>query len=267
MSYQFIEFELQQDVAYVTLSRQQKMNALNIGMFQELDRVYKQLKKDNTLRAVVIQGKGEHFCSGLDIKSVMKSPTSGLKLLWKWLPGNANLAQRVSLNWQRLSVPVICVIKGHCYGGGMQIALGCDFRIADVNSDFSIMESKWGLLPDMAGLVNLRDLMAKDLAMKLTMTSEVIDADTAFKYGLITQVTDGCEQATQTLLNQLIERSPDALAAVKHSYHRNWSASIRCLLRRETWFQIKLLLGKNQKRAVQRQTSEKPKQFFPRRFK
>ena len=267
MSFQFVELDQRNGVAYLTLNRPEKMNALNIEIFQELDRAYKSLKKDRTLRAVVIKAQGEHFCSGLDIKSVMLSPVSGLKLLWKWLPGNANLAQRVSINWQRLPVPVICVIKGHCLGGGMQIALGADFRIADTGSDFSIMETKWGLLPDMAGLSNLRNIMAKDLAMQLTMTSEVIDAETALKYGLITQVTDDCEQATNALLGKLLDRSPDALAAVKLSYHRNWSSRIRTLLCRESWYQIKLLLGKNQRRAVQRQTSERPKPFFPRRFK
>ncbi len=242
MSYQFIELARLEHVAYLTLNRPDKMNALNIGIFQELDRACESLSKDKALRAVVIQGKGEHFCSGLDISSVMQSPLSGLRLLRKWLPGNANLAQRVSLNWQRLAVPVICVIKGHCFGGGMQIALGADFRIADSGSDFSIMETRWGLLPDMAGLVNLRHITAKDQAMMLTMTSEVIDADTALRLGLVTQITDDCAGAAQVLLERLIDRSPDALAAVKYSYHRSWRSSVRRLLSRETWYQIRLLL-------------------------
>ena len=267
MSYKFIDVEMKNSVAYVTLNRPEKMNALNFGMFIELDSVFNLLRRNNVLRAIVIQGKGSHFCSGLDIQSVMKSPAYAIRLLWKWLPGNANLAQRVVMNWQRLPVPVITVIKGHCYGGGMQIALGADFRIADSGSDFSIMESKWGLLPDMAGLVNLRQLMTKDQAMKLTMTSEILDAEKALHYGLVTQVTDDCSQALTDLLEQLLDRSPDAIAAIKYSYHRSWSDKIRNLLSRETWYQIKLLMGKNQRRSVLRQTEDRNRPFFPRRFK
>ncbi len=267
MAYQYIECYQKNHVAYVILNRPQKMNSLNFVMFEELNHVYKVLKKDKNLRAIVIQGKGEHFCSGLDVKSVMKSPISAIRLLWKWLPGNANLAQRVSINWQRIPVPVIAVIKGHCYGGGLQIALGADFRIADTESDLSIMESKWGLLPDMAGLANLRHIMAKDQAMKLTMTSEVFNAELALKYGLVTDVTSNCEQALDELLERLLVHSPDALAAIKYSYHKNWGANIRRLLSRESWYQIQLLLGSNQRKSVYRQTKNNSSPFHPRKFK
>ncbi|MBM7073521.1 crotonase/enoyl-CoA hydratase family protein [Shewanella sp. 202IG2-18] len=267
MSFQNIKLFIEDQVAFVVLHRPEKMNALNFQMFKELDSAYRRLKDDRTLRAVVITGKGEHFCSGLDIKSVMASKVSALRLLWKWLPGNANLAQRVSINWQRLPVPVIAQISGHCYGGGMQIALGADFRIVSPDSDFSIMESKWGLMPDMAGLANLRHIMPKDKAMKLTMTSEIIDANKALEYGLVTQVTADIESEVAKLIEQLRTRSPDALAGIKKSYHRNWSASVQSLLRRETWYQIKLLLGGNQRRAVYRQTMDKSAPYHHRRFK
>ncbi|RYV04271.1 enoyl-CoA hydratase [Shewanella sp. OPT22] len=267
MSFQNIKLIIKDQVAFVVLHRPEKMNALNFQMFKELDSAYRILKSDRTLRAVVITGEGEHFCSGLDIKSVMASKVSALKLLWKWLPGNANLAQRVSINWQRLPVPVIAKISGHCYGGGMQIALGADFRIVSPDSDFSIMESKWGLMPDMAGLANLRHIMPKDKAMKLTMTSEIIDANKALEYGLVSQVTADVESEVTKLIGQFRTRSPDALAGIKKGYYRNWSASVRSLLRRETWYQIKLLLGGNQRRAVYRQTMDKSAPYHHRRFK
>ena len=121
-----ISLHLEGDIAYVTLNRAEKRNALDMAMFRAIDKVSRQLRKDRHIRAVIVQGDGEDFCSGLDVKSVLKEKSSALKLLAKWLPGNANLAQRVSNNWRKIPVPVIMVIHGRCWDGGLQIALGAD---------------------------------------------------------------------------------------------------------------------------------------------
>ena len=121
-----IKLEIKQQVAWVSLARPEKQNALSFAMFVELSNVIKKIKRDRSLRAVVISGEGEHFCSGLDVAAVMKKPSNIIKLLFKWLPGNQNLAQKVVLGWQDLSIPVIAKVTGHCFGGGMQIALGAD---------------------------------------------------------------------------------------------------------------------------------------------
>ena len=92
-----IKLEKQDGIATVTLSRADKQNALNFAMFMSLNNTIKNIKKDRTIRAVVIKGDGDHFCSGLDIAAVMASPLNIIKLLFKWLPGNQNLAQKVIL--------------------------------------------------------------------------------------------------------------------------------------------------------------------------
>ena len=113
-----IKLEIKQHVAWVYLARPEKQNALSFDMFVELSRVIKKIKRDPRLRAVVISGEGEHFCSGLDVAAVMKKPSNIMKLLFKWLPGNQNLAQKVVLGWQDLSIPVIAKISGHCLAEG-----------------------------------------------------------------------------------------------------------------------------------------------------
>ncbi|WP_299491884.1 crotonase/enoyl-CoA hydratase family protein [uncultured Shewanella sp.] len=249
----YVEIKKQQGIAYVCLNRPDKYNALNFEAFLAIDRAIKQLKKDRDLRAVILFGAGKHFCSGLDVKSVMKSPMQALRILLKGLPGNANLAQRLSLGWRQLPVPVIAAIEGCCFGGGMQIALGADFRLVSNSAQFSIMEAKWGLLPDMAGLVTLREIMPKDQALLMTMTAQVLTAEEALEKGLVTKIVSNPMQTAEQLAQQLMQTSPDANAAIKFSINRSWTASVRRLLSRETVSQIKLLMGKNRVIAALRQ--------------
>lgn len=241
------------DIAFVTLSRAEKRNALDMTMFKAIDKISRELKRDRKIRAVIVKGEGEDFCSGLDIKSVLSQKSSAMSLLAKWLPGQANLAQRVSYNWRKIPVPVIMAIQGRCWGGGLQIALGADFRFATPTASFSIMEGKWGLIPDMGGNLMLRELVTKDVGLRLAMSAEVISAQTAFEYGLISQVCDEPLQHAMQLAEQIRDRSPDAVAAVKKLYQQNWFRAEWIILAKESYYQIKILLGKNQNRAVRKQ--------------
>ena len=185
-----IECVIKNQVAYVSLARPDKRNALDMTMFRELDVTIKKICKDRSIRAVILTGQGEDFCSGLDVKSVMASPKNPLKLLFKWLPWRSNLAQRVSIGWRRVPVPVIAVIQGRCWGGGLQIVLGTDFRMATPAATFSIMEGRWGLIPDMGGSLALREHCRADIAKELTMTAKIINAEDAQKFGLISHIHD-----------------------------------------------------------------------------
>ena len=266
MNEQCVKLEIDNGIALVTLNRADKRNALNMAMFKAIDRVSRQLKKNREIRVVIVQGAGEDFCSGLDIKSVMSNKLSALSLLAKWLPGKANLAQRVSYNWRKIPVPVIMVIQGRCWGGGLQIALGADFRFSTPGASFSIMEGKWGLIPDMGANLALRELVTKDVALKLTMTAEVISAQAALDYGIITHVSDQPLQDALQLAGQIKERSPDAVAAVKKLYHQNWFRAEWLMLAKESYYQVKILLGKNQGKAIKKQLDpEKKVSYLPRK--
>jgi len=250
---QCVTLNIEDGIAFVTFNRAEKHNALDMAMFRAIDKISRQLKRNRKIRAVIVQGNGEDFCSGLDVKSVLSERSSAMLLLAKWLPGQANLAQRVSVNWRKIPVPVIMVIQGRCWGGGLQIALGADFRFSTNDASLSIMEGKWGLIPDMGANLALRELVAKDVALKLAMTAEVISARHALEMGLTTGMSgDPLKQAMQ-LVEQITERSPDAVAAVKRLYQKTWFRAEWLMLARESYYQLKILLGKNQNRAVKKQ--------------
>jgi len=261
-----VTLHIENGLALVSLNRPEKRNALDMSMFKTIDRISKQLKRDRNIRAVIVNANGEDFCSGLDIKSMMRSKSSQLSLLGKFLPGQANLAQRVSYNWRKIPVPVIMVIHGRCWGGGLQIALGADFRFSTPDASFSIMEGKWGLIPDMGANLAMRELVHKDVGLKLAMTAEILSAQTALDYGLITGISDDPLQQAQQLAGQIIEQSPDAVAAVKKLYHRNWLKADWRMLAMESIYQVRILLGKNQGRAVKRQLDpDKNINYLPRK--
>jgi len=266
MTEQCVTLKIANNIAFIHLNRPEKRNALNMEMFKSIDRVSRNLKRNRSIRAVIVQANGDDFCSGLDVKSMMSSKSSTLSLLSKVLPGQANLAQRVSYNWRKLPVPVIMVIHGRCWGGGLQIALGADFRFATPDASFSIMEGKWGLIPDMGANLAMRELVRKDVALKLAMTAEIMTAQSALNYGLITAIDDDPLKQAMQLAGQLAERSPDAVAAVKKLYHRTWFRSEWLMLARESFYQVKILLGKNQGRAVKKQLNpEKNLGYLPRK--
>ncbi|MDP2633830.1 MULTISPECIES: crotonase/enoyl-CoA hydratase family protein [unclassified Pseudoalteromonas] len=245
-----VKLEIQQHTAFVTLAREQKQNALSFIMFKQLNEIIKKIKKNKSVRAVIIQGEGEHFCAGLDVSSVMKNPMNILQLLFKWLPGNCNLAQKVVLGWQSLSVPVFAIIQGNCFGGGLQIALGADYRLVHSNAKLAVMEARWGLCPDMGANVILPSLLQRDQALWLASHANPIDAEKAHQLGLVTKVCDGPLQECLNMITILSSRSPDTLAAIKRVTQQSYATPRRHILAKETFSQIRLLVNKNTKRAI-----------------
>lgn len=246
-----VSFSVENHIAYVGLNRPEKHNALNLELYKLLSQLIDNIKKDHRIRVVILYGHGPSFCSGIDLNT-FSHWKHVLALLWKWLPGNANLAQRVSYGWQRLKVPVIVVLHGKCWGGGMQIALGGDFRIATPETSLAIMETKWGIIPDMSGTISMVGNLALDQAMKLAMTSNEITAVEALNIGLVTEVTPDPMLAAKALAELLLERSPDTNQAIKRFYGATWVKHRRKILAKETLWQIKMLGGKNQKIAVKK---------------
>lgn len=262
---QRVLLQVEDGIALVELNRAEKRNALDMPMFYGLRDTIKKLRKMKALRGVLLTSKGEDFCSGLDIKSVLRSPRNGFRLLWKWWPGRPNLAQFVSVGFRQLPIPVVCAIQGRCWGGGMQIALGADFRIASPEASLSILEGKWGLVPDMGGTLALRELMPVDKAMYLAMSANEITAEEALAMQLVTELHEDPNARGKALLEELCRRSPDSIAAVKKLYHKAWHHNDGGMLARETWYQLRILTGKNQKIAVKRETTQKDLSYTPRK--
>lgn len=203
-------------IARVSLSRPDKLNALDLRMFEAIAQEASSLKQNRSLRAVILSGQGKAFCTGLDVKTILKSnPKKTVDRLLERPSGYSstsettiygNLAQDVAYLWRDLPVPVICVLHGMCYGGGFQIALGADFRYATPDCKLSIMESKWGLIPDMSCSVTLRELVRIDVAKELTMTGRVFDGREAASLGLVTECVEDPMARAQELATNIVKR-------------------------------------------------------------
>ena len=260
-----ITLTIENNIAYVMLARPEKLNAIDMAMFIAIDKTIQKLKKNRTIRAVVLSAEGEHFCSGLDVSSVMSSPINALKLLIKIRPWRSNLAQRVSTGWREIPVPVIAVVRGKCWGGGLQIALGADFVIAEPQAEFSIMESRWGLIPDMGGTLAFKERVPLATVKELAMTGKIISGEQAKTLGLINYIDNNPEQKAQTLIDSFVSQSPDSIAGCKKLYNKSWWSSAGWALWRESWYQIKIIAGKNSRiKQFNQRNPDKPKSFISR---
>ena len=166
-----VKVSIRNHIAEVALSRPDKLNALNQDMFREIAAAGESLKGNADVRAVVLYGEGEHFCAGIDTNSfgeMIARIDDIRKSMLELSDGEvANPFQKPSYVWQELEVPVIASLHGVVFGGGAQIALGADFRFAAPDVRFSIMENKWGLIPDMGITQSLPKLVRADQAKEL----------------------------------------------------------------------------------------------------
>jgi len=259
MTFQYLTFRNEDGVAFVTLNRPDKVNAMNYELFCEIDKVQKQIRKDRNIRVVILNGAGGNFSSGIDVRSMMGNSFNFAKIGMKLIPWGANLAQRVCIGWQRLPVPVIAVIEGVCFGAAMNVALGADMRYASGDAKLGIMEVKWGMLPDMAGLDTLRGLLPKDIALELIYTGDEISATKAEEYNLVTRVCENPMVEAEAMAKKILNTSPDASAAIKSSTHKSWNAPTWLLLTRETIYQVAMIMSKNWRIASLRNKAEAEK--------
>lgn len=251
MSTDRVRIEMANHVATVTLVRGDKHNALDAGMFEGLAAAADRLRTEPGVRAVVLHGEGKSFCSGLDIASFMSGPMSIDDLLAREDGRIANLPQRVATDWAAVPVPVIAAIHGNCFGGGLQIALGADLRIAAPDARLSVLEIKWGLVPDMGITQTLPRLVGIDRAKELTLTGRRLSGSEAERLGLVTSVADDPLAAARALAADIAARSPDAIRAAKRLYDRTWSGMAPAdALRLETELQVGLMGSPNQIAAV-----------------
>jgi enoyl-CoA hydratase/carnithine racemase len=236
-------------LARVWLDRPDKLNGLTLPMLRELVATGRRLSRDRSLRAVILTGAGESFSAGLDFATVMRDPRAIASAFIPHVWRGTNTFQEAAWVWRRVPVPVIAAVRGHCYGGGVQIALGADFRVSAADAQWSVMESKWGLIPDMSGVRGLAEVVGMDTAKLLTMTGDTISGERAHELGLVTEVAADPMAAAEALAERLTERSPDALAAAKRLFNTTWHRSPRRTFARERLEQLALLMSDNTKIA------------------
>lgn len=248
-------------IATVRMSRPEKLNALDADMFEALIRVGKEIMADHGIRAVVLHGEGKAFCAGLDFASFMGQPDLMKKLLAREEKSPANVAQRVAWIWQEIQVPVIAAVHGAAFGGGLQIALGADLRYVAPDAELSVMEIKWGLIPDMSITQTLTRLIPLDVAKELTFTGRVVSGTEADELGLATKVTeDPLADALETA-KLIASKSPHAIRAAKTLFNDGPGMSRADALKLETALQVSLLGSPNQMQAVQANMQKREPDF------
>ncbi|GAA3830110.1 crotonase/enoyl-CoA hydratase family protein [Nocardioides panacisoli] len=245
----YVTCEVVDGIAHVRLDRPEKLNALTLDLLEDLVDTAQRLRRDKDLRAVIISGEGDAFCAGLDFATVLRNPAGIAKAFVPRPWRGTNTFQEAPWAFRRIPVPVIAAVHGHCLGGGVQIALAADFRVATPDSRWSVLEGKWGLIPDMSGIRSLAEQVGMDQAKWLTMSAEVIDGSRAADLGLVTRLSNDPLAEAQRMAEQLANRSPDALGAAKRLYNDTWNASARRTFARERLEQAFLLVARNTKAA------------------
>ncbi len=246
-------------VAEVTLIRADKMNALDAAMFTALQDAIRQLEATPHLRAVVLSGEGKAFCAGLDMgrfagmAKASEGPANAEDRLLPRTHGMSNLPQFVGMGWRSLPVPVIAAVHGVAFGGGLQVALGADVRLLAPGTKMSVMELKWGLVPDMAGMALLRGLVRDDHARELIYTARVVEAEEAVALGLATRICADPLLAARELAHVISQRSPSAIRAAKRLMNqasRSVDDTAAALLLAESQEQAQLIGSAEQAEAV-----------------
>lgn len=248
-------------VATVRLSRPDKLNALDADMFEDVVGAGEQIMADKTVRAVVLHGEGRAFSAGLDFASFMGKPDLMQKLLARGEKSPANVAQRIAWIWQEVQVPVIAAVHGVAFGGGLQIALGADIRYVAADAKLSVLEIKWGLIPDMSITQTLTRLVPLDVAKELTFTGRIISGTEAVELGLATKVSeDPLADALETA-KLIATKSPHAIRAGKALLNEAPTMSRADALKLETALQVGLLGSPNQMEAVQANMMKRDPEF------
>jgi enoyl-CoA hydratase/carnithine racemase len=255
-----VQLEIRDGVADVRLDRPDKMNALDPAMFNAIVEAGATVAADDSVRAVVLSGAGRAFCSGLDFGSfqAMAEGSAGRRDDGEPSVGAigevdgriTHLGQQAAHTWQEVPVPVIAAVHGVALGGGCQIALGADIRICTPDARFSILEVKWGLVPDMTGTWMLPRLVGLDVAKELTFTGRMVEGTEAVALGLATRVADDPYAAAHELARELAGKSPEALRAAKRLLNASGSVPIAEQFAAERAEIGKLIGSPNQVEAV-----------------
>lgn len=255
-------------VADVRMVRADKMNALDAAMFAALVDTSDRLSREKCLRAVVLSGEGRAFCAGLDMGRFAAMNDNGgdgiggaqKRNLALRTHGLCNHSQQAVWGWRQLPVPVIAAVHGVAFGGGFQVALGADMRFLAPDTRMSVMEIKWGLVPDMAGTPILASLVRDDILRDLTYTGRIFSAQEALSYGLATRICDDPRTVALDVARDIAGKSPDAIRAAKRMLN-DLSVDPGPALLAESVEQMKLMGSPNQTEAVRANIEKRAPKF------
>lgn len=245
-----VKIEWLDHVAHVVLSRPERINAINADLIDDIIDAGKQIEARHDCRAVVLSGSGKGFCSGIDLDGLRAASAGKGRAIdiTTEIANGANAAQHAVMLWRSLAVPVIAGVHGPALGGGLQIALGADMRIVHPQAKLSVMEVKWGLVPDMGGMALLPGMLPHDVLADLVFTGRIFGGEEALRLGIATRVSETPVEAALDFAQEIAARSPDAIRAAKRLMQVRGSPAD--ILRAESKEQRSLFGRPNQREAV-----------------
>lgn len=248
-------------VADVRFVRAEKMNALDPEMFARIIEAGSALQRMKGLRVVVLSGEGRTFCAGLDLSNFTRTPDEDEPSLTERTYGNSNRAQQVAMQWRKLPVPVIAAVHGVCFGGGLAIASGADIRIVHPETRMSIMEMKWGLVPDMGGYALWRGLVRDDVLRELIYTNREFTGAEAQGLGLATHVDENPRNRALAIAREIADRNPHAIRAAKRLQASMMDRDTNAILLEESIEQHGIMRSTNQVEAVMSEMQKRKANF------
>ncbi|MGC0222754.1 crotonase/enoyl-CoA hydratase family protein [Pseudooceanicola nitratireducens] len=259
-----VDTQIRDHVAHVTLTRADKMNAVDPEMAEAIVAAGEALKGNEEIRAVLLSAEGKGFCAGLDVASFGQHASGGDQTdrIVARTHGPSNLMQQVAMVWREVPVPVIAAVHGVAFGAGFQLALGADVRIAAPGTKFAVMEAKWGLVPDMGGMVLMPKLMRSDVIRLMTYTAEPVSAEKGVDWGFVTEIAEDPHARALEIVTNIAQKSPSgtrlakSLIAVAES-----NASEAEVLMAESVEQAKLIGGKHQQEIVRANMQKRAPNF------
>jgi enoyl-CoA hydratase/carnithine racemase len=245
-----VDVTIEGHVAHVQLNRPDKMNALDPAMFAAIVEAGQSLYEAKGVRCVVLSGVGRSFCAGLDLSSM------GNTERWKEAPlterthGNCNSSQLAAMIWRKLPMPVIGAIHGVCFGGGLQIASGPEIRFVAPDARMAVMESKWGLVPDMGGYVLWKGCVRDDVLRELTYTHREFNGEEAARFGFATHVDPNPLERAMALAQEIASKSPTAIRKAKAISNHWYDSTEDQILLAESRANHELMFSPNQMESV-----------------
>lgn len=230
-----IRFEAKGAVALLTIDRPEALNALDFETNEALITAWQKFRDDDALRVAVLTGAGEKsFCAGMDLKKMgefyARYPAERRREMWDKLPGLGGITRNLDVG-----KPTIAALNGHCLGGGLELALACDLRVAAEHATFGLTEVKWGIIPGQGGTQRLARLIGPGLALELLLTGNPVDAKRAYEMGIVNRVVPAAQlvAASMELAETIASRAPRAVRAAREAVHRGLGLPLEEALRVE----------------------------------
>ncbi len=227
MPYNTLTYDKREQVVWITLNQPTAGNAISLKMASELSDACRDINQDDDVRAVIVTGAGNVFCSGVDLDD-LDSPATNKQGRW-------NPASIASKSVASVDCPVIAAINGNALGAGLELALACDIRIASQNARLGFPETSYGLIPGGGGTQRLPRIIGKGKATEMILTAEPIDADEAYEVGLLSGVfpADKLDEGAEEIARRLASLAPVAVRYAKEAVYKGMDMTLDQGLRLE----------------------------------